>query len=183
MPKASTQFTAYLPRLSDPGSFFFCLVTSKEIEEEIIMIPSNKTFGLYSVPTHILRLASLTISYLLSFIINKSVETAIYPSKLKHAKVILIFKNDDETIPCNYRPTSLLSVFNRIFKKLMHSCLKAYLDKQSVFYKSQYGLRDKHSTQDAILEIISQIQTKKDHKLFSCGIFIDPRKAFGTVNH
>ena len=77
----------------------------------------------------------------------------------------------------------LLSVFNRIFKKLMHRCLKAYLDKQSVFYKSQYGLRDKHSTQHAILEIISQIQTKKDHKLFSCGIFIDPRKAFYTVNH
>ena len=49
MPKASTQFTAYLPRLSDPGSFFFCLVTCKEIEEEIIIIPSNKTFGLYSV--------------------------------------------------------------------------------------------------------------------------------------
>ena len=106
MPKASPQFTAYLPRLSHPGSFFFCLVTRKEIEEEIIMIPSNKTFGLYSVPIHILRLASLIISYLLSFIINKSVETAIYPSKLKHDKVILIFKNDDETIPCNYRPTS-----------------------------------------------------------------------------
>ena len=63
------------------------------------MIPSNITFGLYSVPICILRLASHIISYPLPFIINKSVQTAIYPSKLKHAKVILIFKNDEETIP------------------------------------------------------------------------------------
>ena len=32
MPKPSTQFSSYLPRLSNPGSFFFCAVTSKEIE-------------------------------------------------------------------------------------------------------------------------------------------------------
>ena len=80
-----------------------------------MMIPAKKSFGLYSVPLRILRLASHIISYPLSFIIKKSVETAIYPSKLKHAKVIAIFKNDDENIPSNYRPISLLSVFNRIF--------------------------------------------------------------------
>ena len=65
----------------------------------------------------------------------------------------------------------------------MYNRLKVYLDKQGVFYKSQYGFRDKHSTQHAILDIISQIQTNMDHKLFSCGTFIDLRKAFDTVNH
>ena len=102
MAKPSTQCTSYLPRLSNPGSLF-CPVTSKENEEEIMTIPSNKAFGFYSVPILFLRLASHIISYPLSFIINKSVETAIYPSKVKHAKVIPIFKNDDEIIPSNYR--------------------------------------------------------------------------------
>ena len=147
------------------------------------MIQSNKAFGLYSVPIRILRLASNIIRYPLSFIINKSVETAIYPSNLKHAKVIPIFKNDDETIPSNYRPILLLSVFNRIFEKLMYNRLQVYLDKRGVFCKSQNGFRDKYSTQHTILDIISQIQTNMDHKLFSCGIFIDLRKAFDTVNH
>jgi hypothetical protein len=53
----------------------------------------------------------------LSDLINKSVENGIYPSKLKHAKIIPIYKKGDETDPTNYRPISLLSVFNRIFEK------------------------------------------------------------------
>ena len=60
----------------------------------------------------------------------------------------------------------------------MYNRLKVYLGKQGVFYKSQYGVREKHSTQHAILDIMSQIQKNMDHKLSSRGIFIDPRKAF-----
>ena len=182
MAKPSTQCTSYLPRLSNPGSLF-CPVTSKENEEEIMTIPSNKAFGFYSVPILFLRLASPIISYPLSFIINKSVETAIYPSKVKHAKVIPIFKNDDEIIPSNYRPISLLSVFNRIFEKLMYNRLKVYLEKQGVFYKSQNGFRDKHFTQHATLDIISQIQTNMDHELFSCGIFTRKTEALWCSRH
>ena len=65
----------------------------------------------------------------------------------------------------------------------MYNRSKVYLDEQGVFYKSQYRFRDKHSTQHAILDLISQIQTNMDHKLFSRGIFIDLREAFDTVNH
>ena len=49
----------------------------------------------------------------------KSVSTRVYPNKLKMAKIIPIFKTDDNTDPNNYRPISLLSNFNRIFEKLI----------------------------------------------------------------
>jgi len=127
--------------------------------------------------------------YFEEHITNTKKNMARYKSELinrqkkKHVKVIPISKNDDETIPSSYRPISLLPVFNRIFEKLMYNRSKVYLDEQGVFYKSQYGFRDKHSTQHTILDLISQIQTNMDHKLFSCGIFIDLREAFDTVNH
>ena len=38
-------------------------------------------------------------------------------------------------------------------------------------------------TQHGILDIINTIQTNMDKRLFSCGIFIDLKKAFDTVNH
>ena len=114
---------------------------------------------------------------------NLSVTLGEYPSNLKHAKVIPVYKDDDETDPANYRPISLLSNYNRIFEKIMFNRLKAFLDKKEIIYRSQYGFQDKHSTQRAILDIVNSLQRNMDNKLFSCSIFIDLKKAFDTVDH
>ena len=98
-------------------------------------------------------------------------------------KVIPVYKCDDETDRGNYGPISLLSNFNRIFEKVMFKRLKAFLDKHDVLFKAQYGFRDKHSTQDAILDIVNTIQSNLDKQLFTCEIFIDLKKAFDTVDH
>ena len=91
--------------------------------------------------------------------------------------------NKHETDPANYRPISLLSNYNRIFGKIMFNQLKAFIDKNDILYRSRYGFRDKHSTQHAILDIVNSIQRNMDNKLFSCGNFIDLKKAFDTVDH
>ena len=59
-------------------------------------------------------------------------QEGVFPSKLKQAKVIPVYKSDDETEPENYRPISLLSIFNRIFEKLMYQRLKIFLDKNDI---------------------------------------------------
>ena len=118
--------------LTDPSpccSFLFDPVTSTEVESEIDLLPTNKAHGPYSFPTRILKNAKPTISKLLSMIMNTSIKTGVYPSKLKHAKIIPVFKNDEEDDPGNYRPISLLSNINRIFEKLMYNRLKSYLEK------------------------------------------------------
>ena len=48
-------FPEYLPQVNSAGSFFFNPVSSSEIEREIMAIPQNKSHGLYSFLTHILR--------------------------------------------------------------------------------------------------------------------------------
>ena len=108
-----------------------------------------------------------------------SVQKGVFPSKLKEAKVIPVYKSDDETEPGNYRPISLLSVFNRLFEKLMYHRLKSFLDINNVLFKVQYGFLEKHST----LDTVNIIQNNMDSKLFTCGIFIDLKKAFDTVDH
>jgi retron-type reverse transcriptase len=59
----------------------------------------------------------------------------------------------------------------------------SYIEKQNLLYSSQYGFRKGHSTQHAILELLNDIQTNMNKKLFSCGVFIDLKKAFDTVDH
>ena len=99
------------------------------------------------------------------------------------SKIIPIFKADDETDTSNYRPILLLSNFNRIFEEIMLDRMRDLIEKYSLLYSSQYGFRQAHSTQHAILDMVETIQTNMDKKLFSCGIFIDLKKAFDAVNH
>ena len=78
------------------------------------------------------------------------IEHGTYPSKLKLAKVIPVYKGDDESDPSNYRPITLLSVFNRIFEKTMFRRLKSFLEKNDILHDSQHGFRGKRSTEHAI---------------------------------
>ena len=108
---------------------------------------------------------------------------SVQPSKLKHAVIIPIFKDGDETDPSNYRPISLLSAFHRIFEKIMYDRPKQFLYKHNIFYNYQYGFRERCSTEHAILDIVNRIQGNMDNGMFSCGIFMDLRKAFNTVDY
>ena len=143
----------------------------------------NKAHGLYSSPVRLLKLAKRVISVPLATIFNQSICSGIFPSKLKCAKIIPIFKDEDDTLPENYRPISLLSIYNRIFEKLMYSRVTKFVKDCNILYDQQYGFRSKHSTQHAILDIVNTILQNMDNGKFSCGVFIDLKKAFDTVNH
>ena len=65
----------------------------------------------------------------------------------------------------------------------MNKRLKSFIDKNNMFFKSQYGFTKNYCIQHAILDNLNKIQTNMDKKLYSCGIFIDLKKAFDTVDH
>ena len=91
--------------------------------------------------------------------------------------------HDDDTDACNYRPISLLSNFNRVFEKIIYKRLTSYIEKHDLLNSSQYGFCKGHSTQHAILDIVNDIQSNMNRHLLSCGVFIDLKKAFNTVDH
>ena len=111
----------FLKKMKSPvSSFMFKPVTAREVELEILTLPNNKSHGLYSCPTKLLKYSSTIISDILAKIGNLSVTSGGYSSKLKKAKVIPVFKTEDETDANNYKPISLLSTFDRIFEKVMY---------------------------------------------------------------
>ena len=69
----------------------------------------------------------------LHYIYNLSLETGLIPSKLKVAKIVPIFKKDDSSLPSNYRPISILSIFSKIFEKIMSKRLLKFWEKMAAF--------------------------------------------------
>ena len=184
-PHSKLNFRTYLQGLSpaNSNSFFFDPIIPAEVNNEIVSLSYNKAHGLYSFPVRILKCASHILSSPLARIMNLSVETGTFPNKLKYAKVIPVYKTGDKLECGNYRPISLLSNINKVFEKLMFNRIKKFIANHNILSTSQYGFREYHSTEHALLDIINKIQTNMDNKLFSCGIFIDLQKAFDTVDH
>ena len=65
----------------------------------------------------------------------------------------------------------------------MHKRLYKFLDDNNILYDKQYGFRKNNSTIFSLIEITEKIKESIDNRKFGCGIFIDLRKAFDTVNH
>ena len=81
----------------------------------------------------------------------------------------------------NYRPISLLSIYSKIFEKLIYSRMYYFLNKTNLIYEKQFGFRAKHSVN--LISTTGRIKDKLEHGNFVAGIFIDLEKAFNTVNH
>ena len=58
-----------------------------------------------------------------------------------------------------------------------------YFTQLKVFYKSQYGFRQFHSTELATLELIDRITYAMDNNLLTINIYLDLSKAFDTLDH
>ena len=63
-----------------------------------------------------------------------------------------------------------------------HKRLYSFLEEHNILYQNQFGFRKNHSTVYALVRIIEMIKESIDTGKFGCGIFIDLRKAFDTVN-
>ena len=124
-----------------------------------------------------------SLSVPLTEIINLSFNEGKYPAQLKSANSIPVFKKVDKLDINNYRPISLISNISKIIEKLIHRRLNSFLEQSNIFYPSQFGFRDRHSTSHALIEITDKIMKACDQGLFACGVYLDLKKAFDTVNH
>ena len=93
------------------------------------------------------------ISYRLEILFNCSFTTGTVPDHFKMAKVILVYKKASSLMVSNYRPISLLSIFNKILERLMYNRLIKYFEKSCTFFDQQFGFRSNHSTVHALILI------------------------------
>ena len=97
----------------------------------------------------------------------------IFPSILKHADIIPVYKSGDQQIPGNYRPISLTSQFAKLLEKCIFSRMDSFLSKYSIINKKQYGFRKGISTESAVSQIYNNYVEKIENKSSICSIFVD----------
>ena len=175
---------------SSPGTFLknrnqFNFVIAHISEEQVVDIInslSNKSTGIHSIPLNLLIIMDIIIISL-CFIINMSLSTGTYPDNLKIVKVIPIHEGGCTQDLNNFRPISLLSIFDKIIEKIIPSKLYMFFEANNILFNQQVGFRKNNSTTYALIQLTGRIKESIDIGKYGCGLFIDLRKAFDTVNH
>ena len=178
----NTNFSHYLSPPSDK-SIFFNPTTGKEILEIIDTFKNGKSPGNDDISPSVVKRVGPFITTPLAHIFNLSLSTGTFPSALKIAKVIPIFKKDDPHTFSNYRPISLLPCFSKILERLIYNRLDSFLSYNNILHDNQYGFRKQHSTDLALLDIYDKISSALSNRLHTIGIFLDLSKAFDTIDH
>lgn len=117
-----------------------------------------------------------------AYICNLSMSSGTFPSTLKMANVIPIFKTGEPHEPANYRPISLLSTLSKIIEKVVNVRLLKYLESKELLAANQYGFRSGKSTEDAVNDLVNFTVNKNSEKQKCVGVFLDFSKAFDTVS-
>ena len=181
IPELQTKFDQYL----NPHQTFMSEAnhTDDELKEVLRSLKPNKSPGYDNISSNVVNEISDIFFTPLKYIFNLSLQQGIFPENLKIAKVSPVYKKDEEFLPTNYRPISVLPCFSKLLERIMYNRLFKRLSENSTLYKKQFGFQTSHSTEHAILLLVNQLCQSFDESKFTLGIFIDLSKAFDTVDH
>jgi len=125
-------------------------ISTKEIENIIKSLKPKNSSGYDGISTKLIKICSPFISSPLAHICNKSLNSGIFPDRLKYAVVKPLLKKGDKSKISNYRPISILSSFSKVLEKIMYNQLQEHLNKYSILAEEQFGFRSDSTTNKAI---------------------------------
>ena len=157
-------------------------VSCEEVRN-IIHSLKNSSAGHDEFPTFVGKLCVDSYIEPLTFLINSSLRTGVFPSELKLARVVPIFKAGESSALTNYRPISVLTFFTKVFEKIVYNKLFNFISDNNILYDHQYGFRKGRSTQQAIITLVDRITKSQDIGDIVITLLIDLKKAFDTINH
>ena len=115
---------------------------------------------------------------------NLSIAHGVVPDQMKIARVVPLFKADDQSLFTNYRPASVLPSFSKFPERIIYNRLYDFwlIYLFSVITSSASGKTTLRRL-PALIDLHEKISSAIDRGELAVGVFLDLSKAFDTVNH
>ena len=128
--------------------FSFQLISNDHVYKKMMNINCKKSTGYDLVPAKLVKLGACQLSTPVTYLINKSIKSSVFPKFLKYAEVTPIFKKNSKLEKTNYRPVSVLPCLSKLLEGVLVQQLSLYFD--DIFSPYISGFRKKHSCQDSL---------------------------------
>ena len=146
-------------------------VTQLEIQKCTDSLP-NKTSSKYDkVSNTLLKHLNKYISYPLFIIFLQSFDNGTFPTNMKEAEVVPLFKSKETDCVINHHPISLIMTISKVLEKLMYTRVYKFLDKHQLLYQNQYGFRSQRSCEHVTQELMSEILHSKENNKQCAAVF------------
>ena len=151
----------------------------------LIRSAANKNSMLDPVPTWIVKQYVDDLAPFITTLFNSSIQNGVFPSSQKCACVTPILKKTSLDIDDlgNYRPISNLTFLSKVLERCIYEQTTAYLQEHKLFPEKQSAYRKFHSTETAILEVLSNVYAAADNGKVTLLGLLDQGSAFDCVDH
>ena len=184
IPKANKSITAYLKLLqSNKSSLFLEPTCDKEIKQIVSALPSKSSSGHDNISNILLKEIIDPLANVLVDVFNKSMVKGIFPSVMKLAEVVPLYKSKERYLENNYRPISLLMTISKILEKIIYTRVYSFLQDTGQIYDNQYGFRANHSCEHAVGQLVGSVVKGLENRHNVACIMLDLSKAFDTIDH
>ena len=182
--------TSHAPRPSFDGvtcasTFREFVMVDVQYFQRLIRNAPNKNCDLDPVPTWVVKQFLEELSPFITTLFNASLRDGIFPTTQKCALVTPVLKksNLDSTNPNNYRPISNLSFLSKMLERCANDQANTYFMENGLLPEVQSAYRKFHSTESAVLKVLSDIYSEADKGRVTLLALLDMSAAFDTVDH
>ena len=171
--------TEYRNAVDDELDFDF---TESELRRAVFAQKDNKSPGIDSISSEILKASYDVISPSLLYLYNRMFRNGEYPRAWGDGIIAPIFKKGDVNDAGNYRGITLINILAKVYSQLLLNRLTGWVEKYEKITKHQFGFQKGKSVVDCIFilhSIISKILDSGE-KLYC--VFIDYEKCFDKID-
>ena len=153
------------------------IIFGDKILSTIRSLTSRKAHGWDEISVSMIKLSNTALIIILKIIFKNCLRRGVFPKIWKYANVVPIHKKNEKNLKENYRPISLLPIFEKILEKLVYGSLYSHRTSSRVIDQNQSGFRKGNLTVNQLLSITHII-----FEAFDCNPPLDVCSAYLDIS-
>ena len=148
-------------------------------------LKDSNSSGMDEIESKVIKLAVTQLLHPITFIINLSIRTKVFPNKWKIGKVTPLFKGKglSRTNPASYRPITMLPAVSKILERVVQEQIARHMVNNHLYHPNQHAYKQGFSTATALIELSDQLNVAAEKKQIGIAMAVDMSSAFDSICH